>query len=52
MKKTWQGIKQLISLNNKTGLQIKQIYHRVNTLIQIMAWLIISITFSQILGLN
>ena len=48
MKKTWQGIKQLINLNNKTGRQINQIYHEgkyINT-----NWLILSITFFTNIG--
>ena len=52
MKKTWQGIKQLINLNNKTGPQINQIYHEgkyINTNDDMVN---ISITFSVILGLN
>ena len=28
MKKTWQGIKQIINLNNKTGPQITQLCHK------------------------
>ena len=28
MKKTWQGIKQIININNKAGVQINQLYHK------------------------
>ena len=28
MKKTWQGIKQIININNKTGPQINQLFYK------------------------
>ena len=28
MKKTWQGIKQIININNKEGVQINQLCHK------------------------
>ena len=28
MKKTWQGIKQIININNKAGVQINQLCHK------------------------
>ena len=50
MKKTWQGIKQIININNKAGVQINQ--PKGSKLIQIKKWPILLMSSLQKLAPN
>ena len=52
MKKTWQGIKQIINLNNGVGPHITQLQYKGKQIKTNKRWPILSMVSLQILALN